>query len=143
MAEPTKLPTDSDSDAYVAGCREGKLLLQRCDSCGQWQFYPRRYCRHCHASTLRFHEVSGRGVVHSFTIVRRAPTAAFADRVPYAVAVIELAEGPRMMSNVIDCAPEEVAIGLEVELAFGPAADGGEPLPYFRPPGGTADERGR
>jgi uncharacterized OB-fold protein len=113
----------------------GRLLFQRCPSCRQAQFYPRAVCTRCGA-TPEWEEASGRGTVHTFTVVRQMGAKPFRERLPYAVAMIELEEGVRMMSNVTDCAVDEVRVGLAVEAYALPAelGDGSRiGVPYWRP----------
>lgn len=120
MAGETKaLPTPSPLSApYWQACREGRLLVQRCTACGRHQFYPRAICTQCVSEKLAWSEASGRGRVKSFTVIRRAVSAAYEPEVPYVVALIELAEGPTLMSNVVGCAPEAVRIGAAVRVRF-------------------------
>lgn len=114
---------------------EGRLLFQRCPSCAHAQFYPRALCTHC-AATPEWQEASGRGKVHTFTVVRQMGAKPFRERLPYVVAMIELEEGVRMMTNVTDCPVEEVRIGMAVE-AYALAAelpDGSRiGVPFWRP----------
>ncbi len=107
-----------ETAAYWEGCRQGKLLIQRCDSCGHYQFYPRLFCTECMSTPVEWIQASGRGTVISFTIVRQAISEAYAADVPYVVALIQLDEGPIMMSNVIDADPEHITIGMPVEAVF-------------------------
>lgn len=107
-----------ETATFWEGCREGKLLIQRCGSCGHHQFYPRLVCTRCTSSPVAWAQASGRGEIVSFTIVRQAISQAYAEEVPYIVALIRLDEGPTMMSNVIGCDPEQVSIGMPVEVAF-------------------------
>jgi uncharacterized OB-fold protein len=118
--EPAKLmPTpNAESEAFWQGCNEGRLLIQRCGACGHHQFYPRLLCTACASADVGWHEAAGSGRVKSFTIIRRPVTEAYAADVPYVVALIELAEGPTMMSNVIGCDAEDVRIGMEVSVEF-------------------------
>lgn len=111
-------PVNSETAPYWEGCREGELRLQRCAACAGLQFYPRLLCSHCGARDLTWVAASGNGRVRSFTIVRRAVSAAYEQDVPYVVALIELQEGPTMMSNVVGCDPEAVAIGMPVRVTF-------------------------
>ena len=131
---PTKAlpPVSPESLEYWEGCRDGKLLLQRCTDCGHVQFYPRLLCSACAGERLEWQQAEGRGVVKSFTIIRRAVSAAYEPDAPYVVALIELAEGPTMMSNVVGCEPESVAIGMAVQLDF-EAISEAISLPIFRP----------
>ncbi len=117
---------------------QGRLLFQRCPSCQHAQFYPRAVCTRCGA-TPEWEEASGRGTVHTFTIVRQMGAKPFRERLPYVVAMIELDEGVRMMSNVTDCPVEDVHVGMEVVAYVLPAElEGGTPIgvPYWRPRGG-------
>jgi uncharacterized OB-fold protein len=116
---------------------EGRLLFQRCLSCHHTQFYPRAVFTSCGA-TPEWEEASGRGTVHTFTIVRQMGAAPFREQLPYAVAMIELDEGVRMMSNVTDCPVDDVHVGMAVEAYALPAElAGGERIgvPFWRPRG--------
>jgi hypothetical protein len=106
-----------DAVPYWQGCREGRLLLQRCSDCSSRQFYPRALCVCCGGVRLEFVEVSGRGVVHAFTICHRPLSARFAGA-PYVVALVDLEEGPRMMTNIVGCPESEVRIGMDVQVSF-------------------------
>jgi len=112
---PTPTP---ETQAFWEACNEERLLIQKCSACGHLQFYPRLLCTACAGTDVGWHEASGSGRVKSFTIIRRAVTEAYAPDVPYVVALIELAEGPTMMSNVVDCDVEKVYIGMSVSLRF-------------------------
>ena len=131
---PTKnLPRPTpDTQAYWDGCRDEKLFIQHCTRCGHYQFYPRLICSSCMSPELEWAEASGKGQVRSFTILRQAISPAYADDVPYVVALIELSEGPTMMSNVVDCDPESVHIGMAVEVVFTAYTDE-ITVPQFKP----------
>lgn len=119
LAEAKTLPVPTPLTLpYWQACREGRLLLQRCAACGHRQFYPRVICTQCGSEQLAWFDAAGRGRVKSFTVIRQAVSAAYAADVPYIVALIGLAEGPTMMSNVVGCAPEEIRIGAAVRLSF-------------------------
>ncbi len=107
-----------ETEVYWQGCREHRLLIQKCTICSQFQFYPRIMCSHCMSKDMEWTQASGRGKVASYTIIHRAISKAYQDEVPYVVALVELEEGPTMMSNIIHCDPQEVAIGMEVEVKF-------------------------
>jgi uncharacterized OB-fold protein len=98
----------------------GKLEIQCCDDCKTYVFYPRGLCPSCGSRSLRWTPVSGRGEIHSLTIVHRPTNAAFKADVPYVVAIIELEEGCRLMSNVIGVQPDPkiVKIGMPVEIVY-------------------------
>lgn len=117
---------------YWDACLKSRLILQRCTECANIQFPPRAACARCWQDTIEWIDASGRGVVHSYSIVSRPPEASFQSMVPYAVALIDLSEGPRMLSNVVGCAPEDVRIGMEVTVEFQKIA-AGVALPVFRP----------
>jgi uncharacterized protein len=113
------IPTPTPETApYWEGCRQHQLRLQRCAKCHGYQFFPRIYCSKCFSEQIEWVRASGLGTVLSFTIVRRPVSAAFADEIPYVVALVTLEEGPQMMTNIVGCAPEEVTIGLPVEVIF-------------------------
>ncbi len=123
---------DLDSQPYWDATREHRLVLQRCASCSQFWFYPRARCPHCWSPDFTWEEVSGLGTVYSFTVIRRAPTPAFTPAVPYVVALIDLDEGPRVMSNVLGLDVADVRIDLRVRVAWEDIGDG-LALPVFVP----------
>jgi len=106
------------SQAFWAGCRHQQLLIQRCQDCGQHQFYPRSICTKCMSKNLDWVCSSGRGTIRTFTVIRHPVSKAYADEVPYVLALIQLEEGPTMMSSLLACDPEDVAIGTAVEVVF-------------------------
>ena len=127
------LPTiTTEGAAFWANARQHQLSSQCCADCGGYQFPPRFVCGRCGGRTLAWKPVSGKGRVYSFTIVYRAPEAAFIPDVPYVVAVIDLAEGGRIMSNVIGCTPDQVRVDMPVEVVFEDVSDE-ITLPRFRP----------
>ena len=107
-----------ETEAYWDGCRKHELLLQRCVACSEFQFYPRIVCTNCSSDKLEWVKVSGQGKILTFTIVRRPVSEAYAEDVPYVVALIKLDEGPTMMSNVVQCDPEALKIGDPVQVMF-------------------------
>lgn len=117
-------------DDWIEAAGDRRLLVQRCQSCGAHQHYPRSLCTSCHGTDLELVDASGRGVVHSFTVIHRAPRPDVA--VPYVVAIIELEEGVRLLSHVVDCEPDEVRCDQPVSVRWRPGADG-RPLPVFAP----------
>jgi len=104
------------AEAFISGCRVGELRLQCCGNCGIYQFYPRIICAECHSRDLSWAAASGRGRISSFTVVRRGISAAY--EAPYVVALIALEEGPTVMSHIVGCVPEDVAVGLRVRVDF-------------------------
>jgi hypothetical protein len=115
--------------------RRHELTLPYCPSCRAFHYYPRAVCPQCLSGALEWRRVSGRGRLHTFTIVHRGPKE-FPLGTPYVLAIVELDEGPRLMTNLVDVAPDPTAvrIGMPVEVVFmdvGPEAA----LPHFRPAG--------
>ncbi|WP_244521874.1 Zn-ribbon domain-containing OB-fold protein [Bradyrhizobium embrapense] len=122
---------DADTTTFWRGLRQGKLLLQHCRRCRNVQYYQQATCRECGGDELEHRPATGRGKVHSFSVVHRAPGPAFKADVPYAVLLVELAEGPRMISTLTGSDPEDVTFDMEVELAFDQVSDD-ITLPRFR-----------
>jgi uncharacterized OB-fold protein len=123
---------DAMTAPYWTGARARKLLMPYCTDCGKPHFYPRSLCPHCGSARLEWKQVSGAGTLYSYTIVNRAPSPAFAPDVPYIVGIVELDEGPHLMSNVVGCAPDAAKIGMKLKVEF---RDAGEDtvLPVFAP----------
>ncbi|MDQ6774488.1 MAG: Zn-ribbon domain-containing OB-fold protein [Candidatus Dormibacteraeota bacterium] len=123
---PSPLP-DADTAPFWKAAAAGRLEIQRCLDCGLWVFYPRSVCPGCGGAALEWAATSGRATVYSYTVVHRAP-AEFRDEVPYVVALVDLEEGPRLMTRLLGVEPGQARVGLPVEVEFG----GEPPLPYFR-----------
>lgn len=112
--------------------REHKLVLQHCESCNRPIHYPRIACPHCGSERLGWRTASGKGRIYSYTVVvSNAPSAFLAD-MPYVVAVVELDEGVRMLSNIVDCDPDQLRCDMPVEVTF-ERLDDEFTLPKFRP----------
>jgi uncharacterized protein len=122
---------DNASRHYWQSAAEGRLVLQRCTSCGVHQFYPRALCVAC-AGETEWVDASGRGALHTYTIIRQNRSPAFAALSPYAVGIVELDEGVRMMSNIVECDVEELEVGMALEVLLLKAADD-VGLPFWRP----------
>jgi len=119
---------DAVTTPFWEGVAEGVLRVQRCGACGRHVFYPRAVCPHCTTGELAWVEAGGGGRVHSFTVVHRAP-AEYREEAPYVVALVELDEGVRLMTRLVDVAPADVRVDMPVEVAI----QGDPRLPYFRP----------
>ena len=129
------LPTISgESKPYWDACRQGQLVIQKCDSCNEFQFYPRGICANCWSNDIKWHKASGKGTVWSFTVTYQNRTPGFAEDVPYILALVELEEGVRMFTNILECDPKEAKIGMPVEVTFVRANDQ-ITIPYFKPAG--------
>ena len=116
------------------GTAEGRLLLPRCDDCQVFIWYPRPFCPACASTRVSWVAASGRGTVYSFTVNRRgqADLSAYKEAGLYVLAYVELDEGPRVMTNIVDCDPETVQIGQRVQVVFHDTGQG-TALPRFRP----------
>jgi uncharacterized OB-fold protein len=106
-----------ETKPYWEGCGKHRLLIQRCNTCGKFQFYPRALCSHCLSESLEWVEAKGMGTIYSFSAVYRPPTKEFKE-LPYIVAIVELDEGVRLMSNIVDVPPQNVKIGMRVKVVF-------------------------
>ena len=124
------LGVDQLDQDFFDGVAEGQLRVQQCGDCGAHQFYPRVVCKHCGSDHSQWVVASGRGQVTSFSVVRRAVSADF--EAPYVIALIDLEEGVRMMSHVIDIDPDQVVSGMAVTVVFRPVG-GADIRPVFRP----------
>lgn len=118
---------------FFENAARGTLTLQRCLSCNELIYYPRIVCPRCMSPDYEWEELSGGGTVYSFAIVWRPQHPAFLPRIPITLAIVELAEGPQMVTNLVDCSPDDVHIGMEVGVVFETIADG-IALPKFAPP---------
>src|SRR5258708_7944695 len=127
----TPRPTP-ETQPYWDGARAGELRIQRCTDCGRFYFYPRPFCPICHSSDVEWVAVSGRARLHSYVINHR-PAPGFEDEAPYAIAVVQLEEGPRMMTNIVGVpnTPEDLVLDMALEVVF--EEQGGVCLPKFRP----------
>jgi uncharacterized OB-fold protein len=117
---------------YWEAARNDELHIQRCTGCGKAIFYPRHWCPHCLGQEISWERASGLGRIHSYSTVYQAPFEAFAADAPYVLALVELAEGPVMMANVLNCDPEGVSVGMPVKVCFEERADGFK-VPQFEP----------
>ena len=127
------LPTISgETKPYWDHCRRGQLLVQKCDSCGEYQFYPRGICANCWSNDIQWITSSGKGTVWTFTVTYQNGTTGFAEDVPYVLALVALEEGVRMFTNIVECDPRSVTIGMPVEVTFVQATNQIS-VPYFKP----------
>lgn len=129
--KPVPKPTP-ETQPYWEGAQRGELRVQRCRECGRHYFYPRPFCPACGSSNVEWVVASGRARLHSYVINHR-PAPGFEDEAPYAIAVVELEEGPRMMSNVVgvENTPEALVLDMELEVTF--EDRDGRRIPQFRP----------
>lgn len=126
MAYDKPLPVpDPVTKPFWDGLQQRELRIQRCTACGQGVFYPRTGCPNCGSRALEWIATAGRGTLHAFTIAHRGVPAAFKGSAPYVVAMVDLDEGARLMTNLIDVepSPEAVRIGMAVEAVFEDVTD--------------------
>ncbi len=128
---------DWETRAYWEGCGRHELVLQRCRDCKTVQHRPRALCVSCFSDEIEHFRASGRGVVHTFTIIQQNGLPAFRDACPYVLAYVALEEGPQLMTDVVGCDVEAVEIGMPVVVDFvdveSDAAEGSLAVPRFRP----------
>jgi uncharacterized protein len=127
------IPTvDAGTRPHWDGVAEGRLLIKRCRDCSRAHFYPRGFCPHCWSTAVEWEQASGLGTLYTWSVVHVNDLPPFDQRVPYIAAIVELAEGPRLMTNVVDCPIADLHADMELELACRAIPDG-PPLPFFRP----------
>lgn len=122
---------DAFTRPYWDAAAEGHLLIRRCGSCGEAHHYPREFCPHCWSEEGGWERASGDATLYTWSVVHRNDLPPFGSRVPYVAAVVDLAEGPRMMTEIVDCEEGELRIGMALEVAFREAAEG-VVVPVFR-----------
>jgi hypothetical protein len=133
MSDPIPVPVPNlDNQGFWDGCRHHELRLQRCTACGAMRHHPRPMCPQCNCFEYEWMRASGRGTLYTFTIVHGPTLPVFQAQAPYNVAVIQLDEGPFIVSNVIGSSREHLHIGMRVEVVF-EAIDETTTLPRFRP----------
>lgn len=115
MLEPI---TDSRSQEFFDAAKRGELLIQRCPACARFQFYPRRHCLHCGSLDVEWAKAAGTGTLHTFSVVHRTPNPEFAEETPYVFAIVELDEGVRLTTRIVDVPFEELRCELPVEVVF-------------------------
>jgi uncharacterized protein len=109
---------DEESRGYWEALQRHELYVQRCRDCGTSRFPPRAICPACLSSAVEWVRASGRGTVYSFTVTHQNQAPGFRDELPYVLAIVELAEGPRLMTNLVECASDAVRIGMPVEVVY-------------------------
>lgn len=113
--------------------KDGQLQIHQCEDCGHKMFPPRLYCNNCMSENVEWITVSGKGKIYSYSVAYEYPPARVAGflSVPYITALVDLEEGVRMVTTIVDCKPEDVAIGLDVEVKFTDIGEG-VVLPNFK-----------
>ncbi len=131
-----------ETRAYWEGCGRHELVLQRCRQCKTVQHRPRAVCAGCLEGDIEYFTASGRGSVYTYTITHQNGVPPFRDALPYVLAYVDLEEGPRLMTNIVGCEPDQVEIGMQVVVDFqdvdasavsgGGEAGGAFAVPRFR-----------
>jgi uncharacterized protein len=119
---PQPIPT-AETAHYWRAAHEGRLEIQYCRACARHQFYPRRFCTQCLSDQIEWVQASGNGRVYTYTVCHVAAHPAFESRVPYAIAMIELDEGVRMLAGIVDSDMERLAVGAPVRVCFDRISD--------------------
>ena len=128
MAEQRKIPApmvNPETKAFFDAARQGKLMVGKCNACGETHYYPRAHCPFCFAGKTELVESKGNGTIYSYSVMRRA-------KPPYAIAYVALDEGVTMMTNIVDCDLNAIRIGQAVRVVF-KATEDGPPVPMFTP----------
>ena len=127
------VPTiDDESRPFWEAAREERFLIVRCSDCGRAHHYPRPFCPFCWSEDVVWEEASGRATLYTFSTVYVNDLPPFNERLPYVAAVVDLEEGPRVMTNVVDCDPAELRVGQDLEVCFRPLTED-IVVPVFRP----------
>jgi len=128
----------SEAKPFWDAAAQNQLVMQRCRECRAWVWTPRPLCNECGSEQLEWTPMTGTGEVYSFTVIRqvvgRAASKAFEPDIPYVVAWVDLDEGPRVITNIVGCAAEEVRLGMKVSVVFEQASPAIW-LPKFKPEG--------
>ncbi len=107
---------EPESEPYWAALRDGKLLLKLCASCGKHHSYPRPFCPHCWSDDVSWVEAGGGATLYTHSVVYRNDLPPFGPQVPYIAAVVDLDEGPRMMTRIVNCEADQLAIGMRLQV---------------------------
>jgi hypothetical protein len=114
-----------ETKAFWDAAREGRFMVPFCAACGKAHWYPRAICPFCASDKVEWREASGKGTIYTFSVMQRV-------KEPYAIAHVTLAEGPTMLTNIVDCDFDKLRIGQQVAVVF-QETEGGPPVPMFRP----------
>jgi uncharacterized protein len=128
--EERKIPDPNpnpETETFWEATKDGRFMLRYCGDCGKTHWYPRAICPYCFSDKSEWRQASGRGTIYTYSVTRRATP-------PYAIAYVTLEEGPTMISNLVDCSYDDLAVGQAVELVF-KQSEGGYAVPMFKPTG--------
>jgi uncharacterized protein len=121
---------------YWRAAAKGMLVIPACVGCGRNFWHPRPHCPFCGSPAVEWKGHSGKGIVHTFTVVRQSSDAFFKTKVPYAVVMVQLDDGPLVMSNLVECEVANVKIGMRVAVTFEPVNEE-VAIPMFKPASGA------
>ena len=119
-------PVTVESKPFWDAAAEGRFLIKRCNDCGQAHWFPRALCPFCFSDQTEWKESPGEGVIYSYSVMHRSPSG------PYAIGYVTLNEGPAVLTNFVDVAPDGLSIGQKVKVKFQPT-ENGPPVPVFSP----------
>jgi uncharacterized OB-fold protein len=126
------IPTiDSTSAPYWEAARQGRLLIAECAGCGRVHHYPRPFCPHCWSEDVRPVQANGTGTLYTYSTVYVNDLEPFKQRLPYVAAIVELAEGPRLITTIEGAEPELLRVGMAVTAAFRPVDENDADSPYL------------
>ncbi|MFN0095169.1 MAG: Zn-ribbon domain-containing OB-fold protein [Dehalococcoidia bacterium] len=134
MADPVTKPIpepDEDSQPFFDGARAGTLMLMRCAACGTMRMPSRKHCDACLSTDVEWVAASGRGTVRTFGVMHQKYHAGFFDELPYNLAIVELEEGPRLVTNIVGAENAAIRVGMPVSVTFTDYGD--VSLPKFKP----------
>lgn len=132
---PIKAPQpNAETQPFWDATAQGRIELAKCEQCGFIPWYPRSMCPDCQGTDMTWQTMSGRGTVYSYSVTRAGAGRAWREHLPFVVAYVQLDEGPIMMTNVVDCDPNDVMIGMAVTAVFDDTGEGAS-LVRFRPTG--------
>jgi uncharacterized protein len=123
---------DDETRPFWDGCREGKFLVRHCNACREYHFYPRPFCPKCWSTDVDWVEASGRAHLYTYSVVHANDLPPWPERVPYVAAVVDLDEGPRVMTNVEGIEFDDIEIGMALTVDF-KSIDDDVSIPIFRP----------
>ena len=109
---------EEESREFWEGLCDGRLLIKHCTACGAFHYYPRPFCPTCWSDDVEWYEASGRATVYTYSTVYVNDLPPFGPQVPYVAAVVELEEGPRMMTRLVDCTKDDITLGMPVEVTY-------------------------
>ncbi|HVV29472.1 MAG TPA: Zn-ribbon domain-containing OB-fold protein [Mycobacteriales bacterium] len=123
---------DAATAPFWEGTQRSALLIRHCDACGRKHFYPRPFCPYCWSDQVHWEQANGTGTLYTYSIVYANDLPPFRDRLPYVAAIVALDEGPKMMSNLVECELSDVQVGMPLEVVFNRQTDE-VTLPVWRP----------